>query len=61
MNALEALRQVQTGKGFSIRGKALVREHGRSIGIVHFVVEPWNLSVSSVANPRRTGQYMKGA
>jgi catechol 2,3-dioxygenase-like lactoylglutathione lyase family enzyme len=35
VNALEALCQVQTGKGFSIRGKALVREHGRSIGVVH--------------------------
>jgi hypothetical protein len=35
VNSLKALRQVQPGKGFSVRSKALVREHGRAIGVIH--------------------------
>jgi hypothetical protein len=35
VNALEALRQVQAGERFSIRGKTLVRKHGRAIGVIH--------------------------
>jgi hypothetical protein len=38
VNALEALRQIQPGERFSIRGKPLVRKHGRAIGVVHFVI-----------------------
>jgi hypothetical protein len=35
VNALEALRQVQPDKGFPVRGKALLREHGRTIGVIY--------------------------
>jgi hypothetical protein len=35
VNALEALRQIQAGERFSIRGKAPVRKHGRTLGVIH--------------------------
>jgi hypothetical protein len=60
VNALEALRQIQSGKGFSIRGKALVREHGRSIGIVHFVIDLGTHLSPLYRIPGVRGQCMKG-